>query len=83
MEKYNSAGDRNPGALAMQPNEFSKRRAGRLVKHGRGYWAFVPSPLPPELELTWELAGEFVHSDYAGMRCRGAIEMANTGVVRW
>lgn len=58
----------------MQPNEFSKRRSGRLVKHARGYWAFVPSPLPPELELTWELAGEVSFAD------RGLSELA--GIAR-
>ena len=58
----------------MQSSEFSKRRAGRLVKHGRGHWAFVPSPLPPELELTWELAGEVSLAD------RGVSELA--GIAR-
>lgn len=58
----------------MQPNEFSKRRSGRLVKHSRGYWAFVPNPLPPELELTWELAGEVSLAD------RGVSELA--GIAR-
>lgn len=58
----------------MQPSDFSKRRSGRLVKHPRGYWAFVPSPLPPELELTWELAGEVSAAD------RGVSELA--GIAR-
>ncbi len=58
----------------MQPNEFSKRRSGRLVKQPRGYWAFVPNPLPPELELTWELAGEVSLAD------RGLSELA--GIAR-
>lgn len=58
----------------MQPSEFSKRRAGRVVKQPRGYWAFVPNPLPPELELTWELAGEVSAAD------RGVSELA--GIAR-
>ena len=58
----------------MQPSDFSKRQALRLVKHGREYWVFVPSPLPPELELTWELAGEVSLAD------RGVSELA--GIAR-
>lgn len=42
----------------MQRQDFSERRSGQLLKHERGYWAFVPGPLPPDLSLTWELSGE-------------------------
>lgn len=31
---------------------FTERRSGRRLKHQRGYWAFLPNPLPPPLELT-------------------------------
>ena len=33
----------------MNPNDFLKSTAGRPVKTGQGYWAFLPRPLPPEL----------------------------------
>jgi Fic family protein len=47
----------------MQPSDFTQRKSGRLVKHQRGYWAFIPNPLPPTLELTWELAAEISAAD--------------------
>src|SRR5438132_1555237 len=58
----------------MQPTDFTERKSGRLMKHQRGYWAFVPNPLPPEIRLTWELAGEISAAD------RGLSELA--GVAR-
>ena len=36
----------------MQPTDFQSDRAGRLVRTTTGYWAFVPNPLPPQLDLT-------------------------------
>ena len=57
----------------MQPQDFSERRSGRLLKHERGYWAFVPNLLPPDLSLTWELAGELSAAD------RGVSELAGIG----
>jgi len=58
----------------MQPTDFTNRKSGRLIKHQRGYWAFVPNPLPPEIELSWKLAGEISTAD------RGLSELA--GVAR-
>lgn len=58
----------------MQLTDFTERRSGRLIKHQRGYWAFVPNPLPPEIELNWQLAGEISAAD------RGLSELA--GVAR-
>jgi Fic family protein len=65
----------------MQPSDFTERKAGQLVRRERNwrlkgeadalpeqeryYWAFVPNPLPPPLELTWELAGEISAADRA------------------
>lgn len=57
----------------MQPQDFSERRSGRVLKHERGYWAFVPNLLPPDLSLTWELAGELSAAD------RGVSELAGIG----
>ena len=58
----------------MQSADFTGRKSGRLVKHQRGYWAFIPDPLPPKLELTWELAAEISAAD------RGLSELA--GIAR-
>ena len=57
----------------MQPQDFSERKSGRLLKHERGYWAFVPNLLPPDLSLTWEMAGELSAAD------RGVSELAGIG----
>jgi Fic family protein len=58
----------------MQPSDFTKRKSGQLIKHPRGYWAFVPNPLPPNLKLSWELASEISAAD------RGLSELA--GITR-
>jgi Fic family protein len=58
----------------MQPTDFTKRKSGHLIKHPRGYWAFVPNPLPPNIELSWPLVGEISAAD------RGLSELA--GVAR-
>ncbi len=47
----------------MQVVDFKDSPAGRIAKHERGYWAFVPNPLPPELALSWELAAEISAAD--------------------
>jgi Fic family protein len=65
----------------MRPSDFTELKSGQLVKRARdwrakgesdklpeqerNYWAFVPNPLPPPLELTWELAGEISAADRA------------------
>ena len=49
----------------VQPSDFKKDKSGKIVKAPRGYWAFVPNPLPPPLELTWDLVLENSHADRA------------------
>ena len=41
----------------MNPENFRNSNAGRCVRSiGRPpYWAYVPNPLPPKIELDWEL----------------------------
>lgn len=41
----------------MNPENFRKSNAGRCVRSiGRHpYWAYVPNPLPPKIDLDWEL----------------------------
>lgn len=58
----------------MQLAEFTERKSGRLIKHQRGYWSFIPNPLPPDIELSWKLAGEISAAD------RGLSELA--GIAR-
>ena len=49
----------------MQPSDFKKDKAGKIIKAPRGYWAFVPNSLPPALRLTWELVSENSTADRA------------------
>lgn len=49
----------------MNPAKFRKDAAGNLVKIGEEQWAFVPNPLPPQLEITWELAERISDADRA------------------
>lgn len=37
----------------MNPAEFTPQAPGRLVKVPEGAWAFIPAPLPPNLEPDW------------------------------
>lgn len=39
----------------MNPKEFENSSAGRCINTLRGYWAFVPNPLPPEMTYDREL----------------------------
>ena len=42
----------------MNPENFRNSSAGRCVRSiaRPPYWAYVPNPLPPKIELDWELA---------------------------
>jgi len=39
----------------VKPADFQTKRSGRLIKTPRGYWAFVPAPLPPAIDYSPEL----------------------------
>ncbi len=52
----------------MNPDRFKSSPSGKPIKVGRGdaaYWAFVPNPLPPDLEPDWELMGVLSKADRA------------------
>ncbi len=42
----------------MNPENFANSSAGRCIRSVgyHPYWAYVPNPLPPKIELNWELA---------------------------
>ena len=40
----------------MLPIDFSPDSPGRVIKTSTGYWAYVPNPLPPAVEVDWDLA---------------------------
>jgi len=37
----------------MNPENFRSSTAGQVIRHTKGYWAFIPAPLPPV--LSWPL----------------------------
>jgi Fic family protein len=49
----------------MNPAKFRKEGAGKLLGIGQEQWAFLPNPLPPTLEITWELAERISDADRA------------------
>ena len=49
----------------MNPSKFRKEGAGKLLGIGQEQWAFFPNPLPPKLEITWELAERISDADRA------------------
>ncbi len=40
----------------MEPDQFKASDAGRCVRQAENYWAFIPNPLPPRIEMDWDLA---------------------------
>ncbi len=42
----------------MNPENFKNSSAGRCIRSigSHPYWVYVPNPLPPKIELNWELA---------------------------
>lgn len=52
----------------MDLESFGKSPSGRLVRAGQGtaaYWAFVPNPLPPNLDLSRDLVRTLSEADRA------------------
>ncbi len=39
----------------MDPKDFRNSEVGKVVRAKTGYWAFLPSPLPPELNWSESL----------------------------
>ena len=52
----------------MDPNLFKSQKAGRVIRVGEGvssYYAFVPSPLPPDIPPSWKLTTVISEADRA------------------
>lgn len=47
----------------MKPNEFRDPKVGRAIRTQTGYWAFIPTPLPPEFEWTTPLISALSGAD--------------------
>ncbi|MGH9801333.1 MAG: Fic family protein, partial [Blastocatellia bacterium] len=49
----------------MLTENFTANSPGQLVKAAQGYMAFVPNPLPPVLELSWDLVSHLSAAERA------------------
>src|SRR5438874_6919889 len=49
----------------MNPHEFASDRAGKVVQTLLGYWAFIPAPLPPQIEYDADLTMHLSQADAA------------------
>jgi Fic family protein len=55
----------------MNPSEFIAPEAGRIVRTSDGAAAFVPSPLPPDLPLSWKMIDTISRAERAVANLRG------------
>ncbi|MDO9557774.1 MAG: Fic family protein [Coriobacteriia bacterium] len=55
----------------MDPKDFVAPAAGRVIRAESGYWAFVPSSLPPAIEWDTELVLALSRADSALSRLSG------------
>ena len=39
----------------MNLKDFENSSAGECIKTSRGYWTFIPNPLPPHIDYNMEL----------------------------
>ncbi len=58
----------------MQPEQFSSRTRRFVRKSHTGYWYFSPPPLPPELDLDWNIARLLSEADRAVSSLAGLAE---------
>jgi Fic family protein len=42
----------------MTPDDFTTNKWGKLLRQPEGFWAFIPSPLPPQLNPDWSLVNQ-------------------------
>jgi Fic family protein len=55
----------------LTPKDFSEKSWGIVRRQPANYWAFVPHPLPPELDLDWELVTQLTNAERALARLEG------------
>jgi Fic family protein len=49
----------------MHPNDFEPGAPGQIIRRPTGYWAFIPHPLPPQIEWTPALLRALSQADRA------------------
>ena len=58
----------------MNPEAFENSTAGKCIRtiSRHPYWAYVPNPLPPKIEMDWELVGLLSKADITLGKLSGA-----------
>ena len=58
----------------MNPEAFKNSTAGKCIRtiSRHPYWAYVPNPLPPKIEMDWELVGLLSKADITLGKLSGA-----------
>ena len=59
----------------MRPEGFTDKAPGQVIQsqwQGKAYWAFLPAPLSPDLEIDWALAALIAEATGALSRLQGA-----------
>lgn len=51
--------------ISMNPEDFSTTSAGKVIRTPKGYWVFIPAPLPPELNWNSNLASRVGEAERA------------------
>ena len=51
--------------ISMNPEDFSTTSAGKVISTPKGYWVFIPAPLPPELNWNSNLASRVGEAERA------------------
>ncbi|MDQ6693470.1 MAG: hypothetical protein M3014_03485 [Chloroflexota bacterium] len=54
-----------PEYNSLQPDSFTSHAPGQVRKTPQGYWAFLPNPLPPDIEASWDLTRRISEADRA------------------
>ena len=49
----------------MKPDDFQPNAPGHVIRQPTGYWAFIPNPLPPQIEWSAELIATLSSADRA------------------
>lgn len=49
----------------MRPDSFTKNAPGKVIQAQKGYWTYLPDPIPPQLSWTEDLVAALSQADLA------------------
>ncbi len=47
----------------MKTTDFGKNAPGKVIRTNKGYYAFIPDPLPPHIDWSTELLGRLAAAE--------------------